>query len=162
MSGHETAPLRRAGVRILLEFVPSISVSVETRDTVFRAFAAEGMKAEDFQRPAAELEAERGHPELNWARPHLRVHVVADMPVTAAIGAFGAAAARALAIVRRQASDLPIGLAFEAQDRALGLSFKRDDEADQIVLAMGRLPLPVKPKVTLLGWDRTKGDWIEL
>ncbi len=119
------------------------------------------MTAEDFPRSPSQLEAEAGHPDWSLARSHLRVHIVADMAVDEAIGRVGKPTARALAAVRTQQPDLPFGLAFEAFDRAVGLSFGPEDDGAEIVSAVDHLPA-FDSRVTLLGWERKLGTWIAL
>src|SRR5216684_1362736 len=65
----EEADWDQSGIRIAMNFVPTITTPPSLRQIVNTAFISEGVQVEDFIRPAAELQAEREPTDLKWGCP---------------------------------------------------------------------------------------------
>jgi hypothetical protein len=157
----EEADWDQSGIRVAIEFVPTFNSEPSVHQIVTTAFLCEGIQVEDFVRPAFYLEAELQHPDLKWASPSLRVHVVSDLAVEEMIRNVGTPIGLALASVRKGLSALSFSVLLERPDRKIWLAWKHDDNPDEIPRAMAALPQDLEAR-SVLGWDKRLGAWIDL
>jgi hypothetical protein len=157
----EQADWDQSGIKIAVEFVPTITTSPALRHLVTTAFVREGIDVVDFERPSFQLEAEREHPDWKWASPSLTVHMSSNLSVDDIVQRMAPPVALALTNVRQQVQDLPLGTLIEGLNGTIRLALKHDDDPQEVGRAVGRLPIDLATR-RAIGWDRERGAWFDL